>query len=216
MSPKSHSKIKKYSRASPHIPKRGRKLAIIALVVSLLALSYPLWPWFYFQLFHPHIDGAPYANAARQGGNPSTKPGNRLVIPGIGVDAQIFESTDLKILDTHDGVWHDKSERNPTTRGNMVIAGHRFRYLHHISNHFYNLPKLRPGAKLYVVWDKKVYEYSVSKTKTVTPDHIEIRNDHPAVPYELTLYTCTLFNSNLDRFVVSAALSAPAPSANNE
>jgi LPXTG-site transpeptidase (sortase) family protein len=195
---------KSYQHVSPQKVSWRRRSIKVILVIAVLVLLYPLLPWLYYQFVHPTLDGNPYQAAAQHGGNPDSKPGNRIVIPQIGVNAQIFDSPTLKVLDTHDGVWHDRAETNPTIPGNTVIAGHRFRYLHHISNHFYNLPKIHAGAKLYVVWDNKVYEYNVVKTATVTPSHTEIRLDDPKIPYKLTLYTCTLFNSNLDRFVVFA------------
>lgn len=193
----------------PKMNKSKKRLVISILVVAICVLLYPLFLWLYYQFFHPKIDGTPYHNAAAQQIPVSTKPGNRLVVPDLGIDAEILESPDLTILDKKNGVWHDGKDKVPYKDGNVVIAGHRFRYFHHISNFFYNLPKIKHKQYIYVIWDKKVYEYQVYQTMTVTPDRVEIRNDDPSVPRKLTLYTCTLLGSNLDRFVVYAKMTEP-------
>jgi LPXTG-site transpeptidase (sortase) family protein len=196
-----------------HSPKNRswlRKVVAALLVIAVVILIYPFWPWIYFHLFHPKINGSPYHQAAiSRTVSPDNKPGNRLILPDIGIDAQIVEGNDITVIDKTEGVWHDRADTNPAKLGNTVIAGHRFQYKPHKSNYFYSLPQIKYGASIYVVWDKRVYEYQVFNKKTVKPSQVDIRNDDPKIPHELTLYTCTLLNSDLDRYVVSAKLVSP-------
>ena len=190
-------------------PKKILKtVLIIVAAVALLVAIYPYAPKIWYLLYKPKIDSAPYEQASSSNSPlPSevSRPGNRLVLPQIGVNAQIYESESVNILDSHNGVWLDPATNNPTEPGNMVIAGHRFQYRPQISNFFYNLVEIKNGNVIYVVWDNKVYDYKVYDIQTIDPTQTDIRNNDPQIKHKLTLYTCTPLGSTSKRYVVMAA-----------
>lgn len=189
---------------------RRSKLILAGLItislVSLVILALPYLPHLSFLFHRPKIDATPYQQAAAKKSTTkvSDKPGNRLILPDIGVDTQIIEGRNIYVIGKNQGVWHETSKLNPTQPGNIVIAGHRFLYTAKNGGWFYNLPELKNGQKIYVRWENKVYEYEVYRTKTVLPSQIDIRNSDPEVPYKLTMYTCYPLGSTAKRFVVEA------------
>ena len=184
-------------------------LSIIALG-SLLVLVAPYLPKVWFWLTRPSIDVTSYRQAAEQTRNnkpaesATAKPGNRLILPNIGVDTQIIEGSNIYIIGKNQGVWRETNTINPATDGNVVIAGHRFLYTATNGGWFYNLPELKVGQKIYIRWDNKMYEYEIYNTRTVQPTQVDIRNTDPAVSKKLTLYTCFPLGSTAERFVIEA------------
>lgn len=131
-------------------------------------------------------------------------PMNRLVIPKIGVDAEILEYGNIDILLQKEGVWREPDTKNPETGGNMVIAGHRFQYLPPNTSTFYNLDKLERNDKVLVYWKSKDYLYEIIDKFEVLPTRIEVKDDDPDHKI-LTLYTCTPLGSAERRLVVKAS-----------
>jgi LPXTG-site transpeptidase (sortase) family protein len=128
---------------------------------------------------------------------------NRLIIPKIGVDAEIFNAPDLSVLNTHEGVWHEAGSRNPAIPGTTVIAGHRFQYRPPNTATFYNLDKLQVGDKILIFWSKLAYTYTITKTYETYPQNSEpVRRENPNTPPKLSLYTCTPLG--VKRIVVEA------------
>lgn len=182
-------------------------LAAISLT-SFVLLILPYLPHLSFLFHQPRIDATPYKQAAKNQTMPpdSSKPGNRLVLPDIGVDAQIIEGRGLYVIGKNQGVWRESRAVDPTTPGNMVIAGHRFLYTATNGGYFYNLPELKVGAEIFVKWKDKVYAYEIYNTRTVLPTQVDIRNNDPKVPHKLTMYTCYPLGSTAKRYVVEAKL----------
>lgn len=125
---------------------------------------------------------------------------HRLVIAKIGVDVPIVEGLDKRALNY--GAWHLPDSAQPADLGNMVISGHRFKYLPPNNTTFYNLDKLAEGDKLAIIWDKDTYYYKVTERKIVTPEQIEIVA--PTADRRLTIYTCHPLWSQRERLVVVA------------
>lgn len=127
---------------------------------------------------------------------------NRIVIPEIGVDAEIFNAPSLDILNEYEGVWREPWSSTPVDSGTTVIAGHRFQYLPPNMVTFYNLDKLKPSDRFVVFWNKKEYVYEVSEVFEVQPEEISIREDKGYS--RLVLYTCTPLGTSSKRLVVDA------------
>lgn len=128
-----------------------------------------------------------------------TLPGNRIIIPGMALDAPIIEGRDARAL--HDGPWRRPKGSTPDKGGNTVIAAHRFTYTQPKGS-FYHLNILKPGDEIGVFWLGVRYRYQVTETKTVpaTESGIEAPTTRP----RLTLYTCTPLWLPKDRLVVIA------------
>lgn len=116
---------------------------------------------------------------------------NTLVISKIGVNAQIHEA---KVAENalKKGVWRVYDYGTPEDNIPIILASHRFGYLHwsrdfRNKNSFYNLPKTKVGDSIRIIWNQRRYEYEIYKSQEGT----EI-TDYDA---DLILYTCKMFNS---------------------
>ncbi len=191
-------------------------LILVGIIVgSAFYLLYPYWPKIYYYINRPDPNILAYpisyipAETMVQGVSLVHKEWpkeNRLVIPKIGVDTQIWDANSLDILDVKEGVWREPNSATPIVPGNMVVAGHRFQYLPPNTNTFYNLEEMKEGDKVYVFWDKRLYIYNIYQTEIVNPDQIDIRNPNANYLREITLYTCTPLYTSQRRFVVKANL----------
>ncbi len=126
--------------------------------------------------------------------NPQLPTENRLSIPSIGVDTAIGEAmTDNYELALKKGVWRvtdfgTASDRNLP----FILAAHRFGYLawtnsYRHYNSFYNLPKVKEGDTVEVIWKQRKYIYEIYGISEGTD--VE---DYNA---DLILYTCRDLNS---------------------
>jgi len=125
---------------------------------------------------------------------------NKLIIPKIGVDIDISEGNEEWALQY--GAWHRPSTGDPVNGGNMVLTGHRFRYLPPNNTTFYHLDKLEDGDVMTIMWDNQRYDYIIEKTFVVEKTAIEIESQEE--DGILTLYTCTPLWSSSKRLVVKA------------
>ncbi len=194
---------------------RRQKIALLSLSVIALVSAYilaaPYLPKLYYKLFKPTINATVYEQAAQSAKKqsitpvaPTTKPGNRLILPDIGVDTEVLEGNSISVIGKNQGVWHETRSVTPDENGNIVIAGHRFLYRATNGGWFYNLPELKVGAKIYLTWNKTVYAYEIFNTRSVLPTQVDIRDPDPTVPRKLTLYTCYPLGSTAKRFVIEA------------
>lgn len=114
---------------------------------------------------------------------------NHLSIPSIGVDTDIQEAT----FDSYEqalkkGVWRVSDFGAPGSNGSpIILAAHRFGYiawsnLYRHKNSFYNLPKVKVGDTISIVYQQRKYTYEVYET--VKSEEI---SDYTA---NLILYTC--------------------------
>ena len=122
---------------------------------------------------------------------------NGLIIDKIGVRGQLHEGTDYSsILKT--GLWHVPDFGTPENNQQpIIIAAHRWGYLSWTNsfrtlNSFYNLPKLKVGDKVEIVWNQRKYTYEIYAS-----EEGEQITDYSA---NLILYTCQLWNSPIRVF----------------
>jgi len=119
---------------------------------------------------------------------------NTIRIPSIGVNTGIQEST-LEYYEEalKKGVWRVSDFGTPATANkSMIVAAHRFGYLtwsnvFRRENSFFNLPKLKEGEIVEVVWRQRKYVYEIYKTSKG-----EEISDYSA---DLILYTCEALSS---------------------
>jgi len=131
--------------------------------------------------------------------NPKFGPETQLVIPAIKVDTQINEAS----YETYEralkkGVWRVPDFGTPYDRSKpTILAAHRFGYLswsniYRRLNSFYNLPKLKEGDIVEIIYKQRKYTYEVynqSRGEEIT--------DYSA---DLILYTCETLNSKVRIF----------------
>jgi len=138
--------------------------------------------------------------------DPSLPEGHYLEIPQIGVATSILESSsDSYEQVLRKGVWRVPEFADPTTHGQgrpIILAAHRFGYVdwtqdYRLKNSFYELPKLKNGDMIEIVWNQHRYKYQVQKVEEGT----EI-TDYSS---DLIMYTCKFLVSPI-RIVVYAKL----------
>jgi sortase A len=185
-------------------------LTILIVVANLYVIGLPLYPQLRFWLDKRSdtFSGVPYEGLLATTAGPTTntsakqrKPipkDNRLVIPALSLDEQIFVGTDQNLV--HKGVWQRPAGSAPDKGGNTVLVGHRFTYSSPAV--FYHLDKVKAGDVLAVYWNEKEYVYKVAETKVVPATAIEI--EAPSERAKLTIYTCTPIWSAKDRLVIIA------------
>lgn len=125
--------------------------------------------------------------------DPKLHKANHLTIAAIGVDTNIQEATRLNYEEAlKKGVWRVSDFGSPNENGTPVIlAAHRFGYLAWTNifrrkNSFFNLPKLKVGDTVEVVYQQRKYIYEVyAEAKG------EEISDYSA---DLILYTCETLN----------------------
>lgn len=118
----------------------------------------------------------------------------RIEIPSIGVDTQINEAT----IDNYEealkkGVWRASDFSTPGNPGSpTILAAHRYGYiywgwLYRRQNSFYNLPNLKVGDTIEIIWRQRKYVYEV-----YWEDKGSKILDYSA---DLILYTCESLNT---------------------
>lgn len=129
-----------------------------------------------------------------------SKPGGQyLMIPSLGVDAVIWEEETVNFEKAlRRGVWRVPEMPIPTEGSPVILAAHRFGYLEWTNefrrkNSFFNLPKLKPGDEIEILWDQRPFKYKVERV--VEEEEIDDYN------VDLILYTCKFLVSPLRIFV---------------
>lgn len=124
---------------------------------------------------------------------------NELIIRSVGISTEINESPISNYEDSlKKGVWRVPDFGTPYSREvPTILAAHRYGYLrwtipYRLKNSFYNLPKVKEGDTVEIVWRQRKYTYEVYKTTTG-----EEITDYTA---DLILYTCESLNSPIRVF----------------
>lgn len=119
---------------------------------------------------------------------------NLLIIPSIGVETRINEATYENFEDAlREGVWRAPDFSTPYERSNpTILAAHRYGYLSWSNlfrrkSSFYNLPDLKEGELVRVIWRQREYTFEVYAS-----EEGESISDYSA---DLILYTCESLNS---------------------
>lgn len=134
--------------------------------------------------------------------NVSLPEGHYLTIPKIGVDTVIWdgEYSEYEKLLRH-GVWRVPDFSKPDEVGEgkpTILVAHRFGYLdwtqeYREQNSFFNLPELKPGDEIEVMWDQRRYKYRVER--------VEEGREISDYGVDLILYTCKFYVSPVRIFV---------------
>jgi sortase A len=126
---------------------------------------------------------------------------NRLIVPRMGVDAQVFDGSTQQALSK--GLWHIPGSAVPSQNGNIVISAHRWLYKPPNPKTFYLIDKMQIGDPIYYDYHASRYTYKVTKIFIVNPDDVHILKQDEN---KLTLFTCTPLYSTKQRQVVVAEL----------
>lgn len=189
-----HDKHQKSDRYLRHV---NRLLFALIILINGYILLAPLWPDVSYR-----IRAATTAPLAETDFGQLDRSYNHVVIPRLRLDEPIYDNPDPSTLDQ--GVWLRPNGSTPDQGSNTVLTGHRWLYNDPSAAVFYNLDKVKHDDKIVVVWDGKVYVYTVRDIKTVPPTAVEVED--PTDDDRLTVYTCTPLWTAADRLVLNAEL----------
>jgi sortase A len=147
----------------------------------------------------PRQSTQPIAPPQDARGPENNPPLGRIVIPEVGLDAELEEGIRLTTLDRGPGHWPGSAM--PGEIGNVVVAGHRTSH----GAEFRYLDQLAPGDKVIFTTDTGAHTYLVTGTQIVTPNDLWITN--PTDTPTATLFACHPLGSTAKRIVVSLALA---------
>lgn len=203
-----HPKFSKFSKFlklpqtnSTPKPSGWRRVLRIALVLAALAAIYTL----YLQKT-PAIE--PLTKNQQKvflSTVPVVSKTNRLIIPKIGVDSEIY-SGNASVLNK--GSWHRFPDRgDPDSGGNFILAAHRYvaqwtpqRTVK--QSVLYNINEMNLGDSILIDWKGKRTVYIVKEKKIVNPNDPKLELSTSSA--QLTLYTCSLKGVNDGRVVIIA------------
>jgi LPXTG-site transpeptidase (sortase) family protein len=192
------------SRREPETRPAGRRRGwlLLAAGAALVAVAlgivvYQLWPDISYSLGLVD-DSWPYPSRFVGTLEADEIPqGKRVVIPKIGVDAQVAGGNPDVALSQ--GVYHHAETAEPGEGDNVALAGHRSRQA------FVLLYQLDPGDPVSLWWDGEEHTYRVTRIYTVTPDDESVLAG--ADEERLTLYTCLPRFLGNERTVVEAEVA---------
>ena len=125
---------------------------------------------------------------------------NHLILPSMQLDEPVFDGTSPSTV--HKGIWRRPNTSSPDKGSNTVLVGHRFTYDGNAV--FYNLDKLQVHDDVYLVYNQKIYHYTVDGSAIVPPTATEV--EAPSTETKLTIYTCTPLITAKNRLVYTAKL----------
>lgn len=191
--------------------KLARILAIIGVVILLIYFVPGVVEFARTKLSKGEVDRLTEASQNATGRNlpafnPALPKTNQLAIPSIGVKTVIEEATYGNYESAlKKGVWRVSDFGQPDKTGApIILAAHRFGYIawsnsYRHYNSFYNLPKVKVGDTVNIVWQQRQYTYGVYKTENATAI-----SDYSA---DLILYTCESLSGEERIFVYAKLLS---------
>lgn len=187
-------------RRNLNLPVRPLKVGLLGVVAAALVLVlYPFYPAFQFDVREQVAQTIGHTSALAAP-PPVVSADNRVIIPKIGVNTSIVEGTSLDVLNSQEGVWHQTGAA-PT--GNLVLAGHRFKYFPPNTSTLYNLAHLTKGDTIIVDWYHSRYVYVVDSDREVAASDTNVLSQ--AGSPRLTIYTCANV-AQTERTVVVAHL----------
>ena len=124
----------------------------------------------------------------------------KLVIPRIHIEGYILEGSDERTLDK--GFWHFPSATPFSTKGNVIIIGHRYLKLPPQRDTFYHLDWVKNGDKITLNTDQKVFTYIVREVKIIDSTDVTVLQQTENA--QLTLITCHPLWTSRERLVIIA------------
>ena len=125
-----------------------------------------------------------------------------LSIESAKISGNISQGTTSEAME--EGFWHFPTSSFPGNKGNVVIIGHRFKYIPPATNTFFNLDILNIGDQIKITVGEETYTYIVTDMNITEPNDISVIQQTD--DYRLTLVTCTPLWTSEERLVVTAKL----------
>jgi sortase A len=193
------------NQSSNRLRRFNNFLSVIAVVLSLYIIIFPVWPQFsyWWRSHFGHKPALVVANTPTDNSNnkpPEIIPkDNTLVIPRLAMQEIIYDGPTAATLSK--GVWRRPQTSTPDKGSNTVLVGHRFTYTDPEAV-FYHRDMVQAGDDIIVYWQQKKYVYKVDKILVVPPTATDI--EKPTSESLLTVYTCTPLWTAKNRLIIQA------------
>jgi LPXTG-site transpeptidase (sortase) family protein len=133
---------------------------------------------------------------------PPSLVATRLVIPKLGLDAPVLVAPLInetwQVDHLGQAVGHLEGTASPGSNSNMVLAGH-VTLAEGVYGPFAGLGKLVPGDLLIVYKGEEEFYYAIDGYQRVDRSAVEVT--YPTTTGQITLITCTNWNSEQNRYV---------------
>lgn len=189
-----------------YILKFQTQLGLLFLILALITILIPSLPQIWYRVFPestesevetisqlvPQTSSKTITNSRLPEKDSSLPKTNYILIEKIGVKATLKNSKDYTNV-LKNGAWMVNDFPTPNELSKpVIVASHRFGYLDWSAKErreisFYNLPKLKKGDKIEIIWDQRKYIYKIVDSSEGS--NIKSYN------HDLILYTCKLYNS---------------------
>ncbi|AHB39949.1 TPA: sortase [candidate division WWE3 bacterium] len=212
--------IKRLTQAQPRPVLYRLGIGFVGLsLLALLAIFYPsISNELKYRLSPPKADAEVKLTPSdtQNGGKEyivAADPYLSIVIPKIGANAKIIK--DVNPLDSREyqkalteGVAHARGTALPGQIGNVFLFAHssdNFLNANRYNAVFYLLNKMEKGDKIYLIFNRRKFEYTVTETKIVSADEISYMESESETA-KVTLMTCWPAGTTFKRLVVVAEM----------
>ncbi|HAI63238.1 MAG: sortase family protein [candidate division WWE3 bacterium GW2011_GWF2_41_45] len=216
-----HNLITRITQAQPRPAFFRLGIGFVGLsLVLLLAIFYPnIVNELKYRLSPPKADAEVKLTPSdpQNNGNDyivAADPYLSIVVPKIGANARIIQ--DVNPLDSKSyqkaltqGVAHARGTALPGQVGNVFLFAHssdNFINANRYNSVFYLLNKMEKGDKIYLIFNRRKFVYSVTETKIVSAEEISYM-DPESETAKVTLMTCWPAGTTLRRLVVVAEIA---------
>ena len=212
--------IKRLTQAQPRPALYRLGIGFVGLsLVALLAIFYPsISSELKYRLSPPKADAEVKLTSpdTPNGGKEyivAADPYLSVVIPKIGANAKIikdvnpFDSKEYQKALT-EGVAHARGTALPGQVGNVFLFAHssdNFMNANRYNAVFYLLNKMEKGDKIYLIFNRRKFVYTVTETKIVPAEEISYM-DPESETAKVTLMTCWPAGTTFRRLVVVAEI----------
>ena len=213
--------IKSLTQAQPRPALYRLGIGFVGLsLISLLAIFYPaLTNELKYRLSPPKADAEVKLTSSdpqKEGKEyiVAADPYLSIVIPKIGANAKIIKDVDP--LDSKvyqkalmQGVAHARGTALPGQVGNVFLFAHssdNFLNANRYNSVFYLLNKMEKGDKIYLIFNRRKFVYTVTEVKIVSAEEI-LYMDAESDVAKVTLMTCWPAGTTLKRLVVVAEIA---------
>lgn len=161
----------KVNEESTEKPGRARVIAYMAanvVGIALIIVGVSLLFWVGRPYMSLYLSGSTKVAYQAKADGPAPKD-NRIIIPGVLVDAPIIEGFTEEALEI--GIGRVVDSAPPGTKGNAIMAGHNYAYFVSGDQNLFSLLHLiDEDMSIYVFWEGQRYTYKMVDKKTVARD----------------------------------------------
>lgn len=213
------NKNKKITQAQrgPVLYRLGLGFVVVSFIVLLVILYPAISNELKYRFNRPQADAeVTLTQNANKNGKQyivAADPFLSIVIPKIGANAKIIKDVDPNNSKSYQkaltqGVAHAIGTALPGQTGNVFLFAHSSDNLINANRYnsvFYLLNKMEKGDKIYLIFNRRKFVYTVTDTRIVSSEEVSYMQPESETP-KVTLMTCWPAGTTLMRLVVTAEI----------